>query len=290
MYLFSALHGHGTSSAPSASGMPDRVHARHELAFGAERVQRAPAHARHDAHAHGDVRRVGQLHADVALVRAERTHREGHHVHRAPAHRACEQLVERLAHLRRVAPVVRRAGLLLGRRADERAVLDARDVPGIRQRQIGVRPLGVGELLEGARLDERLAEPVVLLGRAVAPVDVVRFGERGDLSYPGKQALVGRGGGSGRVHRLKQLLDRGHDRRADTILDRSARSRPSGPGKYKNARRAWSTRLPYAYPLQPPPTRPRRGLLDVALASPAVPGFLRGTSTSRLNSATSTPS
>ena len=56
-------------------------------------------------------------------------------------------------------------------RADERAVLDARDVARVAARQVGVRPLGLRELLERPRLHELGAQRVVLLRRAVAPVD-----------------------------------------------------------------------------------------------------------------------
>ena len=48
--------------------------------------------------------------------------------------------------------------------------------PGSDQREVGVRALGVGEALERPGVDELLAEPVVLLGRAVAPVDLVGLG------------------------------------------------------------------------------------------------------------------
>ena len=47
--------------------------------------------------------------------------------------------------------------------ADEGPVLDPGDVAGIGERQVGVGPLGVGELLEGPGLDQLLAEPVVFL-------------------------------------------------------------------------------------------------------------------------------
>ena len=50
MYLFSALHGHGTSSTPSAERHADRVQAGDELAVRAEHVERALAHAGHDPH------------------------------------------------------------------------------------------------------------------------------------------------------------------------------------------------------------------------------------------------
>ena len=81
-----------------------------------------------------------------------------------------------LAHLGGVAPVVGRAGVVLVLGADEGAVLDAGHVARVGAREVGVRALGVGEPLEGAGVDELLAELVVLLGRAVAPVDRRRAG------------------------------------------------------------------------------------------------------------------
>jgi hypothetical protein len=106
---------------PRPSGRLQRrahgVHAGHELAVGAQHVERAAAHARHRAHAHGHVGAVGQLDADVGDVRAQRPHRERHHVHRAAAHRALEQRVraglQQRAHLGRRHPVVGRAGVFL---------------------------------------------------------------------------------------------------------------------------------------------------------------------------------
>ena len=117
-------HGTNSPSSPSTSsaGRPIRVMIR---------IERR------------DVRGVGQLHADVGDRRAERAHRERHHVHRAAQHRAVEQLRQRGAHLVRLAPVVGRARVRLALGADERAVLDPRDVVGVRQRQVGVRTLGV---------------------------------------------------------------------------------------------------------------------------------------------------
>ena len=128
-----------------------RVHARHELASATERVERRLAHASHDPHVHRHVGRVGELHAHVALVRAQRPHRERHDIHRAPLHRAFEQIAQHLPHLSRVAPVVRRPRRLLGGRADERAVLHARHIGRIRQRQIGVRALRLRQRRERAR-------------------------------------------------------------------------------------------------------------------------------------------
>src|SRR3989442_6269907 len=58
----------------------DRVYARHELAVFAEPLEDCASHARHDAHAHRDVRRVGELDADVRDVRADGSHREWNYV------------------------------------------------------------------------------------------------------------------------------------------------------------------------------------------------------------------
>jgi hypothetical protein len=72
----------------------DRVHAGHELAVGAEHVVDGLAHARHDAHVDRHVGRVGQFDADMGDRRAQRAHRERHHVQRAAAHAAVEQRIE----------------------------------------------------------------------------------------------------------------------------------------------------------------------------------------------------
>ena len=65
--------------------------------------------------------------------------------------------VSSVAHLGGVAPVVRRAGVVLVLRADERAVLDAGHVARVGARQVRVRTLCVREALERARVDERCA-------------------------------------------------------------------------------------------------------------------------------------
>ena len=149
----------------------DRVHAGHVVAVVAERVERRLTHPGHDPHRDRHVRRVGQLHADVGDRRPDRTHRERDHVHRPAAHRALEQAVQQPAHLRGLAPVVRRAGVRLVGRADVRPVLHARHIAGVRPRKVGVRTLGVRQALERAAVDQHLREPVVLLVGAVAPVD-----------------------------------------------------------------------------------------------------------------------
>jgi hypothetical protein len=101
-----------------------------------------------------------------------------------------EQVAEDRAHLPGLAPVVRRAGVVLALGADERAILDPGDVPGVREGEVGVGALGVGEPLERARVDEPLGKTVVLLSRAVAPVNGLGLGEGGELLDPGQQLRV----------------------------------------------------------------------------------------------------
>ena len=167
----------------------DRVQAGHELAV-AEHLQGTRAHAGHDAHGDRHVGRVGQLHADVGDVRAQGAHGERHHVHGAPLHAALEEAVQVLAHFRRVTPVVGRTGVDLLGRADEGAVLDPGHVAGVRVGPVAVGTLGVRQPGERAGVDELLAEPVVLVGRAVAPLDAVRCGQGRHFVDPGEEFRV----------------------------------------------------------------------------------------------------
>ena len=177
----------------------DRVHARDEVAVGAEVLEGAGAHAGHDPHVDHDVGRVGDLDPDMGLVRPQRPHGERHDVHRAVLHGAVEELAHLGAHRGRVAPVVRRPGVALVLRADVGAVLDAGHVGGFRPSEVAVGALGLIEALEGAGVDELLAERLVLLGRPVAPVDARGLGQGGDLLDPGLQLLVGGGGVGGHL-------------------------------------------------------------------------------------------
>ena len=112
--------------------------------------------------------------------------------------RAAEELLQLAAHLEGVFPVVGGAGVVLGERADEGAVFDARDVVG---RGAGVEAAGphlLVELEEGAGLDQLVAEQLVLCLRAVDPVDGRGLGELGHLFDPADEMLVGgRGSGGG---------------------------------------------------------------------------------------------
>ena len=150
------------------------------------------------------VRRVGQLHADVALVRAERSHRERHHVHRASPHRALGRGPWSVfAHLLRVSPVVRRAGSCsVAEQMKVRSSTRATS-PGVGEREVGVGSLGIGQPLEGAPIDEtprRGGDTPPPIRRTTGSSD--GLGQCGDLLDPGKQALVLRWCGGGRVHRV----------------------------------------------------------------------------------------
>ena len=168
----------------------DRVHAGNERAVLVQHIEHGAAHSRHDPHARRDIGTVGQLNADVRDRTAERSHRKRHDVQRASAHRAVEQAAERPPHLVGRHPVVRRAGVVFALAANERAILDARDVARIRQREIAVRPLGRIQPDQRPLLDHLRAQPVVLGFAAVAPRDRFGLGERGELAHPAEQARM----------------------------------------------------------------------------------------------------
>ena len=85
-------------------------------------------------------------------------------------------------------PVVGRARVVLLLAADERAVLDARDVGRIRAREIAARAASPdSSLRQRARGDHLVAQAVVFGLAAVAPDDAVGLGQRGDFAHPAQQ-------------------------------------------------------------------------------------------------------
>jgi hypothetical protein len=90
MYLVS-LHGPGDVRLPGSSGAPTVWHGRDEEAVLADLLQGGRPHPGHDLHRRDDVRAVGDLDAELADPRAQRTHAERHDVHRAAAHATVEQ-------------------------------------------------------------------------------------------------------------------------------------------------------------------------------------------------------
>ena len=178
---------------PGLERCADRVHARHERAVGAERVERA-LDAGHDAHARGGVGRVGQLHADLRRRGAERSHREGHHVHRAAAHRAAETVAQLGAQGLGLAPVVRGPRVVDAR--DVGALLDPCDIARVGACEERVGPQCLVERGERACFDEDRREAPSLCVGAVAPHDVVGCEQRLPLGHPVEQrAVLGCGSG-----------------------------------------------------------------------------------------------
>ncbi len=188
MYLCSLLHGQATSASPRGERRPDRVHARNERAVAAENVVDVAPHSRHQLHADDDVRAVGELYPDVRDVTAERPHRERHDVHGAPAHASIEQPVQRRSHLCRRHPVVGRTRIVLLLAADERPILDARDVRRVGPRKETVRPQRRIELRQRSRGDHLVAEARVFGVTAVAPHHALGLRQNGDVADPREEA------------------------------------------------------------------------------------------------------
>ena len=165
---------------------------------GTARTRRRPsasstraAHAGHDPHVHDDVRRVGQLDADLRDRRADRAHAERDHVHRAAAHRSRRTSARSVPFISRgsiqllVGPaspfVTEQMYVRSSTRATSPGSERPRKQPG---RSVVVQPD------ERAGVDHLVAEPVVLLLRAVAPVDLVRLAQRRDVLDPQRQLPV----------------------------------------------------------------------------------------------------
>ena len=112
MYLWSLLHGHGTSSG-RPRGAPHRVHAGHEVAVlpstsNTARPMRVMRFMLTTTYGLSEISTPM-----CAMCEPMGPMRERHHVHRAAAHAALEEALERGAHLGRVDPVVGGAGVVL---------------------------------------------------------------------------------------------------------------------------------------------------------------------------------
>ena len=94
----------------------------------------------HDPHVHDDVRRVGELDAELGHRRTDRPHAEGEDIHRAARHAAGEHPSQLAAHLKWVLPIIVWTGRLLGLGANEGTILDARHVGGVRACVIAAWP------------------------------------------------------------------------------------------------------------------------------------------------------
>src|ERR1700722_5782729 len=108
------------------------VHARHyPLQTLIDLVENGLPDAGHDAHADHDVGRVSKLNTDLRHGRSDRPHAERQNIHRTPVHAAAEDLLQLAPHYERILPIIGRAGVVLGKRADERLFFDAGDIARI---------------------------------------------------------------------------------------------------------------------------------------------------------------
>ena len=95
---------------------------------------------------------------------------------------------QRRAHLRGRHPVVRRPRVFLALAADERAVLDARDVGRVRAREEAVRAAAADRADAASRGDHLVAQPLVFGIAAVAPDDPRRAESDPRSAHPVEQA------------------------------------------------------------------------------------------------------
>ena len=128
-------------------------------------------------HVDDDVRRVGDLDADLGDLRAGRAHDVGHDVHLAALHGAVEQRPDSPVGLGGRHPVVGGAGFVSFVGADEGQVLDACDVLRIATREIAAGVAVLVELVECTAGELLAYQSAVLLIRAVAPDHLVRLRE-----------------------------------------------------------------------------------------------------------------
>ena len=98
------------------------------------------ADTRHDTHIHDNVRRVGELDAELRHRRADWPHAEGEDIHRAARHAAGEHPAQLTAHLKGILPIIIRASGLLRLGANKGTILDARHVGGVRACVIAAWP------------------------------------------------------------------------------------------------------------------------------------------------------
>ena len=190
MYLVS-LQGHLHVGLARLERRADRVQGGHPLGVrGLEALVHVGAHAGHDVHRGHDVGAVGDLHAELGVLRVRRSHAERDDEHRATTHAAPEELGHGGLHLGRVHPVVGDPRVLRVDRTDEGALLDPGDVVRVGGGVERVRLLLRVEPGVGAGLDELIGEARPLLLRPVAPHHPVRGGELGYLGHPVQHLLA----------------------------------------------------------------------------------------------------
>ena len=174
----------------SLQGRAHAVHARHELAIGAQYLVHGLAHAGHDFHIDSHVSAVGEFDADMGNRAAQGAHGKRHHIQGATSHAAIKQRLQGLAHLGRCHPVIGRAGVFFVFRANKGAVFNTRHIRGVGAGQKRVGAFDGVELFESAGVDQALAQQLVLSIAAVAPVNSGRLAQSHHLGDPSNQLGV----------------------------------------------------------------------------------------------------
>ena len=168
-----------------------RVHARNHARIALINfLKYRQADARHDAHVHDDVRRIGKLHADLRHRRADRAHAERQHVHRAALHRAAEEAFSFLRISKGSSQLL--VGPALSFESEQMKVRSSTRAtsPAIGAGVVAAGPELLVEFDERAGLDHLGAEHVVFFLRAIHPVDGGGLGKLGHFLHPAEQVVV----------------------------------------------------------------------------------------------------
>jgi len=167
------------------------MHARDDaFSVGVDFLVNGQADPRHDTHVGDHIGRIGQLDADLRHRRADLPHAERQHIHGAPPHAAVEEILQLVAHFKWVCPVVRRAGTVLRKGADERAVFHSGHITRIGPGIVAARPQFLVELDESASLHHLFAERVIFLMGTVHPMDGVGLSQSEYFLDPLQEVFV----------------------------------------------------------------------------------------------------
>ncbi len=198
------------------------VQSAHEVAIRRNALQSGASDARHDRHIQHNVGAVRNLDAAARQRRVDRAHAVGDDVQGPLMHTATEQVPHLDVSFLRIHPMIVRAGVVLGARADVGQMLDAGDVAGVRA---GEMAAGEEVLVESLKLPvaQQLRGQVAnLLVGAVAPMHGTRlrqFPDRTDPLSDGAADLGQRGQhvrGSGHPRILLFQYPKVYPRRART--------------------------------------------------------------------------
>ena len=125
-------------------------------------------------------------------MRSQRSHAEWDYVHCATAHAPVEQAVQGRAHFLGIDPVVGRPGVFFLLRANERAVLDPRDVVRVGPREKTVRAFFGVEGNQRPGGDHFFAQPFEFGLTAVTPIDRTGLAQIHRFVDPCKELGIGR--------------------------------------------------------------------------------------------------